>query len=323
MTTISKLAALVLMGASVLSATAQTATWPNRPVRLIVSYAAGGSADGLGRYVAQKLSERWGQNVIVDNKPGGNTIISALEAVRAAPDGYTLYQVINSTLTMNPFVSSKLPYDPVRDFTTIARMATVPMIWAATEKLPVKTMQEFVVYAKAHPNEVTVGSAAVVSQAAVEQFARDWGLKFRLVPYKSGVEITRALLAGEIDAGFDGPTVYPQHIKTGKVRGLATTGSKPLEMFGGAVPAMAETGLQKTELPVWYAMIAPAKLLDPIRNKIAADLKEIMALPDVRAKLSELGMQSSWSSADDLAKLIRTESGIVGPLVKDLGIKID
>src|SRR5213594_2769114 len=127
MTTISKLAALVLMGASVLSATAQTATWPNRPVRLVVSYAAGGSADGLGRAIAQKLSERWGQPVNVDNKPGGNTIIAAVEVARATPDGYTLLQSVNSTLTMNPFASSKLPYDPMRDFTPIGQLTNVPM----------------------------------------------------------------------------------------------------------------------------------------------------------------------------------------------------
>jgi tripartite-type tricarboxylate transporter receptor subunit TctC len=320
---ISKLAALALVGASALSATAQTATWPTRPVRLVVSFAAGGSADGLARSVGQKLAERWGQPVNVDNKPGGNTIISAMETVRAAPDGHTLFQSVNSTLTMNPFAASKLPYDPVRDFTPISQVTSVPMIWAGSDKLPAKTMQEFVAYSKANPDEVTVGIASVVAQAAVEQFARDWGLKFRLVPYKSGVDITKALLSGDIQAGFDGAAVYPPHIKSGKLRGLATTGSKRLDMFGGAVPALAETGFLKTEVPIWFAILAPAGLAEPIRNKIAADLKVVMALPEIRAKLSDIGMESHWSSPEDLAKLIRSESAVVGPLVKELGIKID
>ncbi|NDZ18763.1 tripartite tricarboxylate transporter substrate binding protein [Variovorax sp. WS11] len=323
MRTISKLVALVILGASALSVAAQTATWPNRPVRLIVSYAAGGSADSLARYVALKLSDRWGQPVTVDNKPGGNTIISAMEAVRAPPDGYTLYQVINQTLTLNPYASSKLPYDPLRDFTPIAQLTNVPMIWVGSDKLPAKTMQEFVAFSKAHPDEVTVGHAALISQVAIEQLAREQGLKFRLVPYKSGVDVTKALLSGDIDAGFDGPAVYPSHIKAGKVRGLATTGSRRLEAFGGAVPSMTDTGLQKKEVPIWYAFIAPAKLPDAIRNKIAADLKEVMALPDVRARLSEIGMQSNWAGPDELVKLINSESAVLGPLVKELGIKID
>ena len=133
---------------------------------------------------------------------------------------------VNSTLTMNPFAASKLPYDPQRDFTPISQVTTVPMIWAANDKLPAKTMQEFVTYAKAHPDEVTVGIASIVAQAAVEGFARDWGLKLRLVPYKSGVDITKGLLSGDIQVGFDGAAVYPPHIKAGKLRGLATTGAK-------------------------------------------------------------------------------------------------
>jgi tripartite-type tricarboxylate transporter receptor subunit TctC len=319
----SRLTALALLAASALTATAQPAAWPTRPVRWIVSFAPGGSADGLARYVGQKLADRWGQQVNVDNKPGGNTIISAVETARAAPDGHTLFQSVNSTLTMNPFATSKLPYDPVRDFTPISLVTTVPMIWAASDKLPARTMQEFVAHAKANPNEVTVGYASIVAQAAVEQFARDWGLKFRLVPYKSGVDITKALLSGDIQVGFDGAAVYPPHIKSGKLRGLATTGSKRLEMFGGVVPALAETGLLKTEVPIWYAVMAPAGLPEPIRKKIAADLKEVMALPDVRARMADIGMESNWAGPDELAKLIRTESAVVGPLVKELGIRID
>ncbi len=319
----SRRAALVLLGASALGAAAQQPNWPNRPVRWIVSFGAGGSSDGLSRHVGQKLAERWGQPVNVDNKPGGNTVISAVEAARAAPDGHTLFLAVNSTLTMNPFAASKLPYDPLRDFTLISQLTSVPMIWASNDTLPAKTMQEFVTYAKAHPDEVTVGIASIVAQAAVAQFARDWGLKLRIIPYKSGVDITKGLLSGDIQLGFDGAAVYPPHVKSGKLRGLATTGAKRLDMFAGAVPSLVETGLHKTAVPVWFAVLAPAGLPEPIRNKIASDLKEIMALPETRAKMSEIGMESNWSGPDDLLKLIRSESAVLGPLVKDLGIKID
>jgi tripartite-type tricarboxylate transporter receptor subunit TctC len=323
MSIISRLAVLVLVGLTALAANAQPASWPTRPVRLILSFAAGGSADGLARAVGQKLAERWGQQVIVDNKPGGNTIISAVDAARAAPDGYTLFQPVNSTLTMNPFATSKLPYDPQRDFTPISQVTSVPMIWAANDTLPAKTLKEFVAYAKSRPDEVTVGYASIVAHAAVEGFARDWGLKLRLVPYKSGVDITKALLSGEIQVGFDGAAVYPQHLKAGKLRGLATTSQRRLEMFDGNVPTVAELGLQKTVVPVWYAFMAPAGLPEPIRTRIAADLKDVMSLPDIRARMTEIGMEPNWSGSVDLADLIRKESASVGPLIKELGIKID
>jgi len=319
----SKLAALVLLGAGVLSAGAQTASWPSRPVRLIVSFAAGGSSDGLARAVGQKLAERWGQQVIVDNKPGGNTIISAVEAMRAAPDGYTLFLANNSTLTVNPFATSKLPYDPLRDFTPVSQLTTVPMIWAGSNTLPAKNLKEFVTYVKAHPDEVTVGYAAIVSQVAVEALARDWGLKFRLIPYKSGVDITKALLGNEIQAGFDGAAVYPQHVKAGKLRGLATTSAKRLDMFSGTVPTVVEQGLQKTYVPIWFAVLAPAGLPEPLRDRIAGDLKDVMAMPDIRSRMSEIGMEPNWTSAGDLGNLIRSESASLGPLIKALGIRID
>jgi tripartite-type tricarboxylate transporter receptor subunit TctC len=319
----SKLAALALLGAGVLNAAAQTATWPSRPVRLIVSFAAGGSSDGLARAVGQKLAERWGQQVIVDNKPGGNTIISAVEAMRAPPDGYTLFLANNSTLTVNPFATTKLPYDPLRDFTPVSQLTTVPMIWAGSNALPAQNLKEFVTYAKAHPDQVTVGYAAIVSQVAVEALARDWGLKLRLIPYKSGVDITKALLGNEIDAGFDGAAVYPQHIKNGKLRGLATTSAKRLDMFSGTVPTVVEQGLQKTYVPIWFAVLAPAGLPEPLRDRIAADLKVVMAMPDIRSRMSEIGMEANWTSPGDLNNLIRSESAELGPLIKALGIRID
>jgi tripartite-type tricarboxylate transporter receptor subunit TctC len=320
----SRLAALVL-GACALSAAAQTATpaWPTRPVRWIVSFAAGGSSDALSRHVAQKLTERWGQQVNVENRPGGNTIISAMEAMRAAPDGHTLFLSVNSTLTMNPFVAAKLPYDPQKDFVPVSLVTTVPMIWAANDKLPAKTLQEFVNYAKANPDQVTVGSASIVAQTAIEGFARDWGLKLRIVPYKSGVDITNGLLAGDIQVGFDGAAVYPQYLKAGKLRGLATTSAKRLEMFDGNVPTVAELGLQKTVIPVWFGVIAPAGLPPAIRSKIASDLKDVMALPETHARMTAIGMVSTWLGPDDFTKLIQNESAVIGPLVKDLGIRID
>jgi tripartite-type tricarboxylate transporter receptor subunit TctC len=318
---LSRIAAVAMAFALAVDANAQT-EWPKAPVRLIVSFGAGGTSDALGRFVAQKLGDRWGRPVNVDNRPGGHTFIGATEAARAAPDGHTLFLPINSTLTMNPFAVSKLPYDPHRDFTHIAMVAKVLMIYVSNDTLPVKTMPEFVAYAKAHPGDLTIGYSSVISQVGIEQFARDWGLKLRLVPYKSGIEITKALLSGDIQAGFDGIAQYPPLLKSGKLRGLATTGAKRVDRLEG-LPSLGDVGLNKVEIPVWYGIMGPAGMPTPIRDKIAADVRAIMATPEARTRLSEMGMAPDFMAPEAFTQQIRSESAIMAPLVHELGIKLN
>ncbi len=311
-----------LLGLTLLSAGAQQAPWPNRPVRLIVPFAAGGTADATARGIAQKLSERWGQQVMVDNKPGANTVIAAVEAARSAPDGYTLFQPINSTLTVNQFAFSKLPYDGLKDFTPISVIAQVPLIFVANDTLPARTMAEYVALAKKNPDAVTMGGGVVGVQLAAERFMRDAGVKARYVAYKSGADVTKGLLSGEIQSGLDGVPAYPQLFKAGKLRPLATNSARRLSSLPD-VPTLTELGFRNSEAPMWHAVMAPAGLPADIQKKIAADLQAVLAMPDLREKMASLGLEASWSGPDDFVKLIKSESANMGPLVKDLGIKMD
>jgi tripartite-type tricarboxylate transporter receptor subunit TctC len=311
-----------VLGFCVTSAPAQPGTWPSKPVRWIVPFAAGGTADATARIIAQKLSERWGQQVVVDNKPGANTAIAAVDAAHAAPDGYTLFQAINSTLTINQFTFAKLPYDPQRDFTPIGVIANVPLIFVANDSLPAKTMKDFIVLAKSQPGTVTVGGGSIGMQLASERFVRDSGAKVNYIPYKSGADVTKGLLSGEIQAGIDGVPAYPPLIKSGKLRVLATNSARRIPSLPD-VPTLAELGLKQSEAPVWHGIVAPAGLPASIQKKIADDLQAVLALPDLKERMSGLGLEAAWAGADEFIKLIKSESAYMGPLVKDLGIKMD
>lgn len=303
-------------------AASQTASWPTKPVRWIVPFAPGGPGDVTARMVAQKLSDLWGQQVFVDNKPGANTVIGSVEAAKAVPDGYTLYQPMNSTLTINQFAMARMPYDPVRDYTHIGVMATVPLLVVANDTLPAKTIPELIALAKAKPGTVTVGGGNVGQQLAVERFARDAGVKLTYVPYKSGADVTKALLSGEIQAGFDGVPAYPQFLKSGRLRALATNSPKRISLLPD-VPALSEFGLNNSEAPLWHALVAPAGLSPAIRDKIAKDVQAVLVMPDIKERMAGLGLEPSWMDAEAFVKLIQAESASMGPLVKDLGIRMD
>jgi len=310
------------LGLGALAAPAQTAQWPTKPVRWIVPFAPGGPGDITARIVAQKLSERWGQQVVVDNKPGANTLIGAVDAAKAAPDGYTLFQPMNSTLTINQFAMSKMPYDPVRDFSHIGVMASVPLLIVVNDTMPAKNIAEFIALAKAKPGTITVGGGNVGQQLAVERFPRDADVKVQYIPYKSGSDVTKALMGGEIQVGFDGVPAYPALLKSGKLRALATNSPTRISLLPD-VPTLSELGLKNSEAPIWHAVVGPASLPADIKAKIARDVQAVLALPDVKERLATVGMESSWKPEGEFLDLIKAESATMGPLVKELGIKMD
>ena len=304
------------------AAQAQQAAWPTKSVRWIVPFGAGGAADAVARTLAQKLSEKWGQQVLVDNRPGGNTVIGASEGMRAAPDGYTLFQAINSTLTLNPFTFSKLPYDPIRDFTQIALIAGVPMVFVSNDTLPAKSIPELIALAKTRPGAITVGGGSVSIQLALERFSRDAGVKFTYVPYKSGIDVTKGILSGEIQVALDGAVAYLPFAKTGKVRILATNSPQRAASLPD-IPALAEFGLRNSEAGLWHGLMAPVGLPKDIKQKIEADLRVVLALPDVKERMASLGLEPMWGTSEQFIKLIETESAAMGPLAKELGLKMD
>ncbi|HSV84421.1 MAG TPA: tripartite tricarboxylate transporter substrate binding protein [Ramlibacter sp.] len=302
---------------------AQQAPWPSRPVRWIVPWGAGGAADLTARTIAQKLGERWGQQVNVDNKPGGGTIVAAVEAARAAPDGYTLFMPIAQTMTSNQYLYSKLPYDPMRDFTPICMLAGLPLILLASGTAPASALTEIIELARKNPDTLTVGSAGG-SQIQVEQWMRDWGVKFRFVPYKSGIDVTKALLSGEIQYAVDAIPGNLAHIRAGKMKGVALNTSKRMSMVP-EVPTLDELRIKHTEPQIWHALVAPARLPPALQSRIYADVQAVLAMPEVHDRLSkDLGVEPILGvGAEEFMRRVRAESAVVGPLVKELGLKVE
>ncbi|HKU28166.1 MAG TPA: tripartite tricarboxylate transporter substrate binding protein [Candidatus Sulfotelmatobacter sp.] len=314
--------AVMLVAAFVAESAAAEAKWPSRPVRIVVPVAAGGPADTVARAVGQKLSERWGQPVIIDNKPGANTAIGASEVARATPDGYTLLQAVNSTLTVNPFTFSKLSYNVKKDFTPISLVATVPIVLFANEKFPAKTFKEFLTLVRANPGKYTIGGGTVGLQLAVERLSRDAKIQLVYVPYKSGSDVTRALAGGDIDLAMDGVAANLPFVKQGKMRALATSDAKRVTVLP-EVPTLTEMGLKNSDAPLWHAIVAPAGLPRDVQQRVQGDLHAVLEMPDIKKRFLELGLAATSSTPEQLGAMIDTETEKLGPLIKELGLKMD
>lgn len=314
---------LVLCGAmtgAVQAQSVQQSAWPTRAVRWIVPFGAGGTADAAARHITQKLAQRWGQAIIIENRPGGNTAIAASEAARSAPDGYTLFQPMNSTFTVNPFVFNKLPYDP-RAFTPIGMLVSVPLIIVANDSMPAQTIEEYIALAKKTPDSVTLGAGDIGVQLNAERFLRAANIKARIVPYKSGADVMRGLLSSEIQTGLDGVPAYPPYIKSGKLRVLATNSPTRISVLPD-VPTLKEIGLENSGGPLWHGLVAPAGVSPEIQQKISADLKAVLAMPDLRARIQELGLEPNWLSPNEFVAQIDRETAQMEPVIKELGIKL-
>lgn len=298
------------------------ASYPMRPVKWIVPYQAGGPADLIARIITPKLAEIWGQPVVVDNKPGGYTIIAASEAVRAQPDGYTLMQAIDATLVMNPAMFKKLPYDPVKDFTHISTLVAFPLVLIANQQTTVKTVDELVALAKAQPGKISCGFSTHASQILVDRFCRALNIQMISVPYKGTADLVKGMLSGEIQTAFDSGAPYASHFESGRVRALATTGPVRSQALP-QVPTLNELGVKNIETQIWHGISAPAGLPPAIRDKIQKDVAQVLQLADVKSKLSVAGLEARPSSTADYLKMIQEETARLGPVIKSLGIQLD
>lgn len=296
--------------------------WPVKPVRWIVPFPPGSVGDVVARTLSEKLTQKWGQQVLVENKSGGATVIAAVEVMRAPPDGYTLLQGIDFTWTMNPYLFSKLPYEPLRDFTHITQLVGVPLLVAANEQTPVKSIAELVVMAKREPGKVSMGGTGPVIQAGIERFSREAGIKFTFVPYKGGADAFRGMMTGEIPFVYDGILSYLPHIATGKMRPLATTGTKRSPVLPN-VPTLVELGYVNSEVRLWHALSAPAGLPADIQATILRDVREALERPDVKEKLGSLGIEPIGSDPAQFRREIVEQGAKASVIIKDLGLKLD
>jgi tripartite-type tricarboxylate transporter receptor subunit TctC len=302
--------------------TAFAQDWPTKPVRVIVPFPPGGSTDLLARILAQKLTEKWGQQVIVDNRPGGNTLIAAQAAAVAPGDGYTLFMPIDFTLTMNQTLYSKLPYDPVADFKPITILTEQSMLIAINPKVPAKNLAEFVSYAKANPGKISYGTGAVSAQVAGEMFKRMAGIDMVHVPFKGSAPALQALLAGDLDMTVSDLLPYIPHLKEGKLRGLATTGSTRAESLP-ELPTVAASGYKDFYFRSWFALVAPSATPENLARKIGDDVRAVIKTPEIKAKLADVGLEVVGGSEAQFQATLKRETATYGKTIKEAGIRLD
>ena len=320
----SLVSALALALALTVCGSAFAQSYPSRSTRLIVSFPPGGPADLLGRFIAQKLTESFGQQVVVDNRPGANSIIAAELTAKAAPDGYTLLMAIDGAMVMNPALYTKLPYDPQKDFTPISLLSRSPNIFVVQPSLPVQSVQQFIAYAKATPGTLNFGSGGrgTSSHLSGELLKSMAGLQLVHVPYKGATPAITDLIAGHIQLFIGNlPPILPQ-VQAGKLKALAVTSSKRWPELPN-LPTMAESGLPGYETVAWFALLGPANLPPAIAQRLSTEAAAVMKTVDVRAALLKQGMEAIGSSAEELTAFIATDIARWKKVAADSSTKLD
>jgi tripartite-type tricarboxylate transporter receptor subunit TctC len=305
-------------------AAAQAPAYPTKPIRLVVPFPPGGATDILARNVAQKLTETWGQSVVVDNRPGAGGNIGSELVAKAAPDGYTLEMGTVGTHAINASLYSKMPYDHVKDFAPIILVAGVPNVLVVNPSLPVNSVQELIAYAKANPGKLNFASSGPGTSIHLsgELFKVMAGVQMTHVPYKGSAPALQDLLGGQVQLMFDNlPPSLPQ-IKAGKLRALAVTSLTRAPALPD-VPTIAESGLPGFEASSWFGILAPAGTPPAIIAKVNAEVAKWLASPEGKDKLVAIGANAGGGSPEDFARHIQAETAKWAKVVKESGAKVD
>ncbi|HET7402899.1 MAG TPA: tripartite tricarboxylate transporter substrate binding protein [Usitatibacter sp.] len=304
-----------------LAALAQGA-WPTKPVRIIVPYAAGGVADLLPRIVGEKVAQKWGQAVVIENKVGASGNIGMAEGARAEPDGYTLVLAPTGNLTVNPTLFPQLPFDTQRDFTPVTLLAESPNVLVVHPSVPAKTFRELIAYAKANPGKLDYASPGAGSGAhlAGELLDLEAGIQAVHVPYKGIAPAVNDLLGGNVQMMFAGISTVLQHVKSGRLVALAIASPKRSAQLPD-VPTVAESGLPGFDVTSWYGIVARAGTPSAVVQKIQRDMAEALQSEDVRAKLGGLGLEPVGDTPQQFDALIRAESRKWGDIVRKAHIQ--
>lgn len=302
----------------------QAQTWPNKPIRYIVPFAAGGTTDLLGRMIGAKLAEALGQPVVVENRPGAAGSLGVEMLAKSAPDGYTLGGGTISSHAMNVSLYSKLAYDPIKDFTPITMLATLPNMLVVHPSMGVNSVAELIALLKANPNKYSFGSAGngTSQHMSGELFKTMTGVSMQHIPYKGSGPMIADLLAGTISMSFENMTTAYPPAKTGKLKALAVTTSKR-SFVAPDVPTLAESGLPGFEISSWQAMFAPAGLPKDIHARVYAETAKALKSPEIANRLHELGLDPGGMPPEELAALIRNDIPRLGKIVRDSGAKVD
>jgi tripartite-type tricarboxylate transporter receptor subunit TctC len=302
---------------------AQSAGYPEKPIRLVVAYTPAGATDILARTVGQKLTEAWGQPVIIDNRPGANGNIGTEYAAKANPDGYTLLMVTAGTHGINPSLYRKLGFDAVKDFEPVSLVAMVPNIFVVNNAVPAKDLKEFIAYAKANPGKLNYGSPGNGSTAhlSMELFKSMTGIQMLHIPYKGSAGVLADLIGGQIMATMDNMPPYVPQVKAGKIRALAVSPTRRSPAVPD-VPTVAEAGVPGYDSGAWFGLVAPAHTPQDIVTKLSRETARILQLPDVRARLADLGAESVGGTPEQFAAHIKAEIAKWAKVIKDANVEL-
>lgn len=305
------------------AAFAQAAKFPTDTVRLVVPYAAGGATDIVARAVVDKLATRWGQAIVVDNKPGAGTTLAAAQVARAPGDGHVLYMT-TSAHTISGLLYKKLGYDPLKDFAPLTLIAKVPLVLVVRPSLNARTLDEFTRYVQANPDKVSFASPGngTAQHLTGEMFNAAMKTQMVHVPYKGDAPAITDLMGGSVDAMFATLTVVLPHIASGKLKAIALANGKRIEKVP-AIPTFAELGLKNFEAATWFGVLAPAALPAVLRERISGDIRAVVDQPDLRARLTDLGGEVVSSTPAEFDTFMQAEFRKWQDIVKQSGAVIN
>jgi tripartite-type tricarboxylate transporter receptor subunit TctC len=319
-----RVASFVLAFFALCAVPAQAQTYPAKPIHILVPYAPGGIADIASRIVGAKLTEAWGQQVVVENKPGGNGFIAMTAAAKAAGDGYTTVMATGGDVAINPALFKEMPYDVGRDFAPIALVSDAPLVLAAHAATPYKTVADVIAAAKAQPGRLSVATPGngSINQIVLEWMALNTGTKFQHIPYKGGAPAAAALAAGDIPLGVLASSSIAPHVKSGRARVLAVTMAKRSKL-NPEWPTLQEEGVKEVDASNWTALFAPKATPQPIIDKLNAEVVKILNMPDIKERFAGGGVDTIPSSAAELEARVKRELAGFRVIVEKANVRPD
>jgi tripartite-type tricarboxylate transporter receptor subunit TctC len=298
--------------------------YPNRPVRIVVPFPAGGPTDILSRVIAQRLSEDWGQPVVVENQPGANTAIAAARVAKMPPDGYTLLAAMDVTMVLNPVTNKSLPYDPLKDFAPITLASKNTSLLSVRADGGPQTVKELIARAKAAPGKLNFGAGIITTRLAGHLFNREAGIDVQYIPFNGSAPTVQGLLTGAVDYIVDGAATSLPLIASGKLRALAKLNSRPLPALPDVKPLALEAGIPALDdISTWIGFVAPAGTPRGVVDKIRDAIVRMYADPAIADKLEKSGISSASSTPEELEAFVRKEIDRWGRVFRDSGIQLN
>jgi tripartite-type tricarboxylate transporter receptor subunit TctC len=314
----------MLASANALAQNLDAAAYPNRPVRIVVPFPAGGPTDLLARVVAQRLSEVWGQGVVIENQPGANTAIAAARVAKMPPDGYTLFAVMDVTMVLNPVTNKTLSYDPLKDFAPITLASKNTSLLSVRAEDGPKSVMELIARAKANPGKLNYGAGIITTRLAGYLFNREAGIDVQYIPFQGSPPTVQGLLTGAVDYIVDGAATSLPLIQSGKLRALAKLNSRPLPALPDVKPLAVEAALPALDdISTWIGFVAPAGTPRAIVDKIQREVVTMYADPVIAEKLEKSGISAATSTPEELDAFVRKELYRWGQVFKDSGIQLN